>query len=463
VCGADSLRGPAARPAGSRRVDTSEQLDALVDRSAPGTTFWLEPGVHRLGGGDYDQVTPKDGMTFVGAPGAVLDGQRRNLYAFTGHARGVTIEHLTIRGFGPRRSNNNEGVVNHDAGDGWRILDNTVSGNAGAGVFIGSRNVVSHNCLRNNGQYGFSAYQPGGVRDVTLRRNEIVGNNTDDWEARIEDCGCSGGGKFWETRDARIVGNWIHDNHSVGLWADTNNTGFLVRGNHVTGNDSEGFIYETSYNARIVSNTFARNGHVDGPTDAGFPMAALYLSESGSDPRAGRRFGDTFVVARNRFVDNWAGLMAWENADRFAGSPANTSTGDTTLVNPRVATVEACSDPELIGTQPYYDDCRWKTQHLRIRRNVFRFDPTHVGRACTSARGCGFVGLVSQWGSYPDWSPYQGTVVEKAITFRQDNRWQANRYRGPWRFQVLELGNVVGWTTWRQRPYRQDSRSTLSR
>ena len=34
-------------------------------------------------------------------------------------------------------------------------------------------------------------------------------------------------------------------------------------------------------------------------------------------------------------MDNWAGVVAWENADRFAGSPANTSTGNTTLVNPR--------------------------------------------------------------------------------------------------------------------------------
>jgi hypothetical protein len=463
VCGTPGLAGPAERPEGARRVRTSDDLARVVDNAPAGTTFWLEPGVHRLGNGEYDQVSPKDRMTFVGAPGAVLDGQRRNRYAFTGKATEVTISHLTITGFGPRGSNNNEGVVNHDAGHGWRVHHNTVVGNAGAGVFVGSDNVVSHNCLKNNGQYGFSAYEPDGVTNVTLRGNEIVGNNTDDWESRIDSCGCSGGGKFWDTSNARIVGNWIHHNASVGLWADTNNTGFLVKGNTISDNDSEGFIYETSYNARIVSNTFARNAHVAGSQDRGFPIPALYLSESGSDPRAGAAYGNKFVVAHNRFIDNWSGVVAWENADRFAGSPANTSTDYTTLVNPGVATLEACSNPGLIGTAPYVDDCRWKTQNLRVHHNTFRFHPSRVGSSCRPARGCGFMGLMSQWGTFPDWSPYKGQVVERNITFQQDNRWQENRYVGPWRFQVLELGNVVSWRTWRSAPYRQDPGSTLKR
>jgi hypothetical protein len=279
----------------------------------------------------------------------------------------------------------------------------------------------------------------------------------------VEECGCSGGGKFWETSNARIVGNWIHHNHGVGLWADTNNTGFLIEGNRISDNESEGLIYETSYNAAIIRNVFARNALVEGPKYPGFPLAALYISESGSDPRAGSLYGSRFLIARNRFVDNWSALVAWENADRFAGSPANSSTGATTLVNPGVATEEACSDPDLVGTEPYIDDCRWKTQNLRVQRNTFRFDPSRVGPECRPGRGCGFVGLVSQWGSYPDWSPYKGTMVEEAITFHQGNQWRANRYVGPWRFQVKELWNVVGWAEWRGKPYGQDRGSTRRR
>src|SRR5699024_9896865 len=121
--------------------------------------------------------------------------------------------------------------------------------------------------------------------------NEIVGNNTDDWESKRPGCGCTGGGKFWATRGARIADNWIHDNHGPGLWADTNNTEFLIAHNYVSDNEGEGLIYEASYNAAILENSFVRNG-IEGPRDPGFPKAAVYISESGSDARAGAEYGD---------------------------------------------------------------------------------------------------------------------------------------------------------------------------
>jgi hypothetical protein len=170
-------------------------------------------------------------------------------------------------------------------------------------------------------------------------------------------------------------------------------------------------------------------------------------------------FGRTFRISGNTFVDNWSGVVAWENADRFAGSPANTSTGDTTLVNPRVATVSACSDPGRIGRRPYVDDCRWKTQHVTVSHNSFVMHPAVLGGDCTARNGCGYVGVYSQWGSYPDWSPYKGRMVEDDITFRQHNVFQRNTYRGPWRFMVHELGHAVSWSSWRKAPYRQDAGS----
>jgi hypothetical protein len=461
ICGARSLQGPSTPPGGAVVVRRGQNLRKVVDRARAGSTFWLEPGVHRLTRARYDQVTPKAGDTFVGAPGAVLDGQRRNLYAFTGTAPRVTIEHLTIQNFGGHGDNPDQGVVNHDSGHGWVVRHNTVRRNAGAGVFLGSHNVVSDNCLAHNGQYGFSAYEPGGVRSITLRRNEIVGNNAHDWEAAVPGCGCSGGGKFWETTGARVVANWVHDNRGAGLWADTNNSDFLIAGNLVEDNDAEGLLYETSYNAAIVGNTFARNALVSGPKNPGFPTPAIYISESGSDPRVDGRFGEAFHVAHNRFVDNWSGVVAWENADRFAGSPANTSTGVSTLVNPSQATVRACANPALVRQDPWYDDCRWKVQHLRVHHNTFVLDPARIESRCTAATGCGFVGLFSNWGTYPPWSPYQALKVADAITFAQDNLFSHNSYVGPWHFMVHEHGDRVSWRQWRGRPYRQDPASTL--
>lgn len=459
ICGSRGLDGPARPPKGAIVV-RHRNLGTVAQNHRPGATFWVSPGVHHLGNGPYDQVRPKNNQVFIGAPGAVIDGQHKNLYAFAGGASHVVVSHLTIQNFGNPGDNNNQGVVNHDAATGWRILHNTVQHVAGAAVFMGDRNHVVSNCLTRNGQYGFSSYRPHGVHHLVLRHNEISYNNTDDWETRQPNCGCSGGGKFWESDDVHVVDNWVHHNFGPGLWADTNNTGFLIAGNMISDNQDEGLFYEISYNAKIVHNTFIGNSWVKGRQNNDF-TGAIYLSESGSDTRAGSRYARHFVLAHNRFVNNWAGIIAWENPDRFSGSPANSSTGYTTLVNPKVATVKACSTPSKIATKPYFDDCRWKVQHLRVEHNRFVFDPTRIP-GCTESAGCGFQGLVSNYGTYPSWSPYQAYVVPNNITYHQDNRWLDNTYVGPWHFEVHTLGHTVSWKTWRSHKYRQDRGSTRS-
>ncbi|MGW7685868.1 right-handed parallel beta-helix repeat-containing protein [Kribbella sp. NPDC054772] len=461
ICGnAKALSGPATAPAGAVVVGTHANLYQLTMANPPGTTFWLTPGTHRLGSGAYSQVVPKDGNTYVGAPGAVLDGGRVNRYAFTGYATKVTVKNLTIQNFGPLKSNNDEGVVNHDASGRWSVVGNTVQNNAGAGVMVGDHNVVRSNCLRNNGQYGFNAYNPGKVASITIEGNEISGNNTDDWERLKEGCGCTGGGKFWEVTGAVVRGNWVHDNHSVGLWADTNNTGFVIQENYISGNLAEGLLYETSYNAGIRGNTFVRNGLAKGPSNHGFPTPALYISESGSDSRVTGVFNQTFEISQNVFIDNWSGVILWENADRFAGSAANTSTGSGTLVNPSVVNAKTCNQ-STISKPPYLSDCRWKTQNVRVHDNVFTLDPDRIGASCGFSTGCGYNGLFSNWGTFPSWSPYQKAAVQDAITFHQGNRFFNNTYAGPWNFIVHEQGNRANWASWQGAPYGQDQNSVI--
>ncbi len=267
-----------------------------------------------------------------------------NRYAFTGGAPSVTISHLTIRNFGSAGENFNEAVVNHDSARHWRIMKNTIENNAGFGLMVATRNVVRSNCIRANGQSGFGSYRPNGVRNVTLDHNEIVGNNTYDWERRQPGCGCTAGGKFWNVTRGTVTDNWIHNNKGVGLWADTNNSGFLVQGNLISDNDNVGFMYEISYNAVVRGNRFVRNGLVQGPTNPGFPTGAVYISESGSDRRVSGPYGGRLRIAHNYFKDNWGGVVLWEDANRFCGSPANSSSTYCTLVNRPVAKRSTCSD-----------------------------------------------------------------------------------------------------------------------
>ena len=102
-------------------------------------------------------------------------------------------------------------------------------------------------------------------------------------------------------------------------------------------------------------------------------------------------YGDTLLVSGNVFTDNWSGILAWENADRFAGSPANTSTGVGTLVDPSAATVALVRPSRNIMQQPYVGDCRWKTQNVVVEDNHFAIDRrrsrTVRRRTVAAARG----------------------------------------------------------------------------
>jgi Right handed beta helix region len=461
VCGNKSILGggPATAPAGAVTVPAGD--DSSVNWNQPHTTFWFAPGVHTVGSGQFAQIDPAASSAFIGAPGAVLDGQHTNLYAFGGPAANVRISYLTVQNFGPSGSDQNEGVVNHDSAAGWTIDHSTLQDNAGAGTMLGSDNTLSYDCLKDNEQYGFNAYSVQGPASLLITHNEIAGNDTYNWEKKQPGCGCTGGGKFWDVDGAVIKDNWVHGNHSVGLWADTDNRGFDIENNYIASNYNYGITYEISYNALIRNNVFVRNGLGAGPTNPGFPTSAIYLSESGSDPRVPGKYGQVLQVTDNTFLNNWGGVVLWENSNRFCGSPANTSSGNCTLVAPGTATLSSCGNSSKVAHQPYYSDCRWQTKNVLVSHNEFDFNPASIGSSCTVAKVCGFQGVFSEYGTYPSWSPYQGTVVEKHIAFGQNNHFTANTYSGPWRFMAPAQGAMLTWSAWRAAPYHQDAGSTM--
>ncbi|WML84351.1 right-handed parallel beta-helix repeat-containing protein [Streptomyces sp. VNUA74] len=455
VC-ARPAAGPATAPAGAVSVDpaVAGDLAAKTRTSPPGTTFWLRPGTHRLLPDRFAQVVPKRGNRYLGAPGAVLDGHRTNQYAFGGPAPDVTIRHLTVQGF---VAPHDEGVVNHDSADGWVIEHATIQNNSGAGLMAGARQRVRASCLRGNGQYGMNAYKAaGGLRGLVVEGNEIVGNNKDDWERRRPGCGCTGGVKFWAVDGADVRGNWVHDNRGAGLWADTNNNDFRIEGNLLEANDGAALIYETSYNAVVRENTIRRNNWVEGRRYAErgdtFPFATVYVSESGGEPRIPART-KKIEIHGNTLEDNWSGITLWENADRFCNSPANTSSGECTLL---VKDTGRCVRPG-IASAPLYADCRWKTQRVDIHDNRFVLDKSAVG----CAEGCDRMAVLANYGTYPDWSPYQGERVAEAITGEQHNRWHDNVYVGPWTFVAHDPSRVLDSGQWQAMPYRQDEGSTF--
>ena len=70
--------------------------------------------------------------------------------------------------------------------------------------------------------------------------------------------------------------------------------------------------------------------------------------------------------------------------------------------------------------------------------------------------------MLSNYGTWPSFSPYRAERVQTAITFQQNNRFFANTYIGPWRFVAFETGRVLTFNQWRAAPYNQDGYSSVS-
>jgi hypothetical protein len=173
------------------------------------------------------------------------------------------------------------------------------------------------------------------------------------WESKSDGCGGTGGGKFWDVRNVRVTNNDVHDNKSVGLWADTNDNNFLFEGNWIENNDGQAIFWEISYNAAIRNNVIRHNLLGVGPeriqSRDNFPDAAIYISESGGDSRVPYDLvgSPTIDISNNLIEDNYKGVTLWENADRFCDSPANTSSGYCTLVKPSVAKLSTCNSTNI--------------------------------------------------------------------------------------------------------------------
>ena len=394
---------------------------------------------------EFDQFQADPGDTFVGAPGAVIDGQGVNDYAFEAAGTesspaNVTIEYLTVQHF---TAPSGEGVVGQGDHDGWTVEDDLIQNNPdGAGVVIGDNDLVQNNCLQFNGEYGFN----GQGNNAVLTHNDIYDNNNlhafdFPGSPANNQCGCSGGGKWWEGLNDQTTDNYVHGNQDVGIWYDTDNAGALISGNYVSDNYSVGIQYEASYNAQITNNTLVGNAIGEGSDQdtPGFPDGAIYISESGGDSRVASNYSGQLLISGNVLTNNWGGVILWENSDRYCSDGSDNAC---TLINPAVYTESSCA-ANLSEKSPvdYYDNCRWKTQNVTVENNTMTFDAATVGTACTVANLCGFNGLFSNYGT----SQYNQT---RPITFQQDNHFSDNTYTGPWHFWAWSQSNLADPVTW---------------
>ncbi len=427
-----------------------------------------------------------------------------------GNQAGVTIEYLTITKYQP---NGNAGAINQESNSGWTVQYNTITLNApGAGIILGTDNILRDNCITLNGQYGFSSTSTnhwkmspltGGPYNVTVSGNEISYNDTCDFEGlltnpaigwskynpvparyRNAECGTvvpdgdQGGFKLWQTNGVSILDNYIHNNWGPGGWADTNNANTTFAGNTITNNDGPAIIEEISYNFAITGNYLAGNGWTSGLANSRFPTPAIYISESGSDTTFGgvpgcpkamcpqqRSYPTQSLIRDNVLLDNSGSVFLWQNSGRYCsdgfdyvctlvhGGPSGPFTLSRCKANLPSASVNTATYAGNVTGSPaqdWWNGCLWRTENVSITHNVIDFNPAAIPHCNHNDwPACGAGGIFSQYGSPPGNKP--GWVVPTQLTFFQNNSWSDNTYNGPSTFYAWNQGNgdnPVRWAAW---------------
>lgn len=448
--------------------------------------------------GTYNQIGVNDYVTLTGAPGAIIDGQGANASAVVGDGKtGVIVEHLTFQNFA---TGGDEGGINPGGtGHNWTIRFNTLQGFGGASVMLGTGDTLTQNCIRNNSQYGFSGYEglagDVGPSNVTVSQNEITNNDIDRIDQRAACTGqptdpipCSngnfGGAKLWQTVDATVFRNYVHNNFAVGIWFDSDNVGAQFNRNYVSGSTGIGLVYEVSYNAQIQNNNFQQNDLLHGPLEnSGFPEGAIYISESGGETRGragtrGARHYSTVDVGNNIFKDNWGTSVGlWESSNRFCGNgEVPWCTLDNNLI-PNTPNGGPCFNQTTVQSSPWKDDCRWKTQNISVHDNSFSIQKSTVDTAvaaagggsgkCTANTFCGTNAIFSQFGDFPAWNPYTGFQISDQMLSltsgtARNLHYANNTYIGPWTFVAHDSGVIKTFAQWQAAPLSQDAGSTCT-
>ena len=343
---------------GGRSVAPGADLDGLVASSPPGTAFVLEAGVHR-----GHRVMPKDGMSFYGRSGAVLDGGGVVDRAFSGGASNITIDGLIIQNYVPGASQAAIG----QAGNNWVVRNNEIRSISGIGVHTGQGSgwLVKGNYIHHNGQLGLVA----SGRNMVIEGNRIAFNNTGGYDQRWE----AGGAKFIRTSGLVVRNNHVHGNKGPGLWTDTDNIGCLYEGNLVEGNTREGIFHEVSYDCVIRNNTVRDNAKA-GIWIAGSPNVEVYGNvvtnnlEAGigasQDPRGSGAYGPHIIsnldVHHNKVTQlkvpsnsfwGWSGIQQQINDPSIFTSKGNRFHDNTWVVASGIAKPFKWADQRITWNQ----------------------------------------------------------------------------------------------------------------
>jgi hypothetical protein len=397
--------------------------------------IYFEPGGHT----GLPGIAPGDYSVYIGgylprSGEAALDNDGQPGNTFISDASHVTIEYLTVDNFDgtPTEDSFGGAIVDEYGGYGWTVDYDTVGPNGdflgspdtGYGIGIGSASKYEYDCVIRNGEGGFNngtgtatLRDPapwGGPADYLVEHDEISGNAIAtcqvSWKCARgvwgDPDGVAAGIKVFWSLNGTIDQNYIHDNYGDGVWPDTNNSGIDISGNYISDNLESAIDYEASFNANISHNTITGNGwNPKGRSEwAGWPNGyqtsngggpdfadgAIYIDNSGGAPdvlSGSTRYRGELHVTGNDLINNFGGIIAFQDRNRFCGEGPDGGQGTCTL-NGHYSRGNATGAPYYAQPTSYADDATVSTGSDALS-SAAGFLSNYTGK--TTAPGAGWI------------------------------------------------------------------------
>ena len=215
-------------------------------------------------------------------------------------------------------------------GTGWTITHNDIhdgysTPGYGVAIYGGNQGTIEYNCLSKMGDVGVGL---SGSND-RFDYNEVYESN---YKPDYPGCGCSGGGKWWGTLNADIIGNAFVDDSPAGgnpVWLDNGNSGTLISGNYFYMSYGSAIVSETGFDLDVIGNLFRDDGWGRGSGGcANNCDGAVNINSSGGFNVLGSRYENQVLISGNQFVDNWEGIDVWQSGARSCENSGEGSPND---------------------------------------------------------------------------------------------------------------------------------------
>src|SRR4029453_15059292 len=138
-------------------IGVGDDAQGVVNAHGAGTTYVVKAGTHLRN----FSVRPKSGARFCGEPGAVLDGGRSLESAFSGGARNVALDSITVRDYSSAR----QGAAIHPEprASGWVVRNVSALHNAWAGLLVADGMRILGGHYNDNDQLGIGGNPASGI------------------------------------------------------------------------------------------------------------------------------------------------------------------------------------------------------------------------------------------------------------------------------------------------------------